>query len=470
MRKLPYDNKDISSIFEYSKGLVHHCLRDFASDADERKGKGGLAQLVEELYFGYDVNSSPEADFADAHVELKASPLKKSASDELLIKERLVCCLINYQKDWDKAFEESHFYKKCLTMLILFYLHSSDTSQLDLLFLFTILWRIPHKDLLIIKRDYDVIIGKIREGKAQTLSEGDTMYLGACRKGQKGERLVCQHGSDIGAPRRAWCLKTSYMRTVLEEVKNHHINGAYCNFQMQPSSMEPLFSLGELEQDSVEHIMEKRFAPYCGLSYGELCESLHVNPFSAKSKYFVLANHIAGKSKVGNVNRSEEFVKSGLTLKTIRIREDGTIRESMSFENIDYQEVYDCSEWTDSRLYELFTSRFLFVVFRETGQWMGLPDNRREREYRLEKVAFWTMPQDDLEVAREYWEDIRQNVCANHISSKYFWKQNDGRCFHVRPKGRDSSDLAFNPHGGKARKYCYWFNAKYVKQIIEHEI
>ena len=53
---LPYNNKDIVSIFDYSKQLVNKCLRDFAPDADEHKGKGGLGQLVEELFFKYDVN------------------------------------------------------------------------------------------------------------------------------------------------------------------------------------------------------------------------------------------------------------------------------------------------------------------------------------------------------------------------------------------------------------------------------
>ena len=38
---LPYNNKDITSIFNYSKQLVNRCLRDFVPDADEHKGKGG---------------------------------------------------------------------------------------------------------------------------------------------------------------------------------------------------------------------------------------------------------------------------------------------------------------------------------------------------------------------------------------------------------------------------------------------
>gem|GEM_PF-3355316 len=45
MTNLPYDEKDLSSIFNYSKQLVNKCLRDFAPNADEHKGKGSLGQL-----------------------------------------------------------------------------------------------------------------------------------------------------------------------------------------------------------------------------------------------------------------------------------------------------------------------------------------------------------------------------------------------------------------------------------------
>ncbi|WP_337586540.1 Sau3AI family type II restriction endonuclease, partial [Prevotella pectinovora] len=391
---LPYNNKDITSIFNYSKQLVNRCLRDFVPDADEHKGKGGLGQLVEELFFKYDINSRQEADFAFVNAELKCTPLKKSAKNEdLLIKERLACSMINYTEDWNKSFEQSHFYRKCLIMLIMFYLHQSNVSKLDLHFLFAVLWKIPEKDLLIIRKDYETIISKIRNGKAEILSEGDTMYLGACRKGQKGDSLMVQHGSDIGAPRRAWSLKTTYMRIVLDEVKKNNVDGAYCNYDIKPTELEELISVDELKSHSVDDVLKGRFAPYVGLGYSEICKKLDINPITAKSKYFVIANAIASNKKIGNVNLSEELVKSGLTMKTIRINKNGKIKESMSFENIDYQEVYDCDEWTDSRLYELFTSRFMFVIFKETDNLLSLPNGKTESEYKLDKVAFWTMPQ-----------------------------------------------------------------------------
>ena len=468
---LPYNNKDITSIFNYSKQLVNRCLRDFVPDADEHKGKGGLGQLVEELFFKYDINSRQEADFAIVNAELKCTPLKKSAKNEdLLIKERLACSMINYTEDWNKSFEQSHFYRKCLIMLIMFYLHQSNVSKLDLHFLFAVLWKIPEKDLLIIRKDYETIISKIRNGKAETLSEGDTMYLGACRKGQKGDSLMVQHGSDIGAPRRAWSLKTTYMRIVLDEVKKNNVDGAYCNYDIKPTELEELISVDELKSHSVDDVLKGRFAPYVGLGYSEICKKLDINPITAKSIYFVIANAIASNKKIGNVNLSEELVKSGLTMKTIRINKNGKIKESMSFENIDYQEVYDCDEWTDSRLYKLFTSRFMFVIFKETDNLLSLPNGKTESEYKLDKVAFWTMPQADLNVAMQYWENIRQCVKDDHISPEYFWGIKDNRDFHVRPKATLAKDMVDTPNGTKAKKYCYWFNAKYVKNIIDNEI
>lgn len=464
-----YDKTDRNSIFEYSKKIVGHCLRDFKPEAKERSGKGRLGQLVEELFFGYDVNSNAEADFAKADMELKCTPLKLTNKDKLAIKERLVCGMINYKEDWNKSFEDSHFFNKCLVMLLLFYLDRKGISSLDLKFLFTVLWQLPEKDLLIMKQDYEIIISKIRNGQAHTLSEGDTMYLGACRKGQKGESLMEQHGSTVKAPRRAWSLKMQYMRIVLEEVKERNTDGTYSNITIgQKEKTNQLVLSQDLKTKTFDQVILGRFTPYMHMDYVELCGCLHRKCSALKQKYFAVANDIVCEKKIGNVNLSEEFLKAGITMKTIRIQKSGTIKESMSFENIDYQEVYDCDEWFDSRLYELYSSRFLFVVFKETEGEITLDNGSKESRYELDDVFFWTMPQSDLKVAEEYWQNIRECVINNKISPEYFWSIAKKRYFHVRPKATLAADLTPNPNGGMARKYCYWFNSEYVKNIIEH--
>ncbi|MBR3518745.1 MAG: hypothetical protein IKN77_01325 [Paludibacteraceae bacterium] len=455
-----YDSTDINSIFNYSKGLLNHTLREFVSSSYKaRKGKGGLGEMVEEIYFGYDKNNNPEADFSVAGVELKCTPLKKSKKGELLIKERLVCGMIDYVEEAGKDFEHSHFYEKCRLMLLLFYLHIAQAEPLDLEFLFSVLWKLPEKDLLIIRNDYNIIHDKIIKGLAHTLTEGDTLYLSACRKGSKASDVTKQFNSDIPAPTRAFSLKTAYMRTILEYVKKNKGN-AISNIKL-PKGKETV-SVEELRSFNFEEIIFSRFKPHIGKNEKQLENELDLDLSSnSKNKFFQIANAIAGNKKCGNVNHSEEFQKSGLMMKTIRVQANGKIKEAMSFENIDYQEIFDNDNWYDSRLYEIFTNRFLFVVYREQTPNTG--------DYVLDKIFFWTMPQEDIKIAESYWNDIRKNVLGNTIDSQYFWSASLGRLFHVRPKGRNSNDLADNPHGGKCKKFCYWFNNEYITSIVNND-
>ena len=154
-------------------------------------------------------------------------------------------------------------------------------------------------------------------------------------------------------------------------------------------------------------------------------------------------------------------------MKTVTSFSNGRVKEDTSFENIDYYEIVSNDNWYESRLYELFTSRFLFVVFQQ-------PKNEFQRDLcldrlQLKQVFFWTMPTKDIDIAEQYWEDIKRHVGNNEIDAKYFWNKSKHSKFHVRPKGRNAADLAPNPNGGMAKKYCYWFNSEYVTEIINQQ-
>lgn len=473
-----FDNTNPCSIFEYSGRLIGQSLHSLLGDVvlDRRRlGKGRLGQMVEELFFGYDVNSNREADFRQAQLELKCTPLLKSRSEGTYrIKERLVCTMIDYFEIVNTDFEDSHLLLKCKLMLLLFYLHVRGAEAYDYEFIFRVLWELPEKDLIQIKADYRTIADKVRRGEAHLLSEGDTVYLGACRKGQRGDGLQDQPFSEIGAKKRAFSLKPAYMRYILSHVadtKDH----SYNNHQRKEKPEFELIDETVLRKNKFEEVIIKRFEPFLGLNYNEICQMLGIQPYQAKGKYADVCGLIASLGKSKRLSQSEEFIKSGIVMKTIRLRSNGMPKESMSFKNIDYFEILENDDWLQSEAYEIFTNRFLFAVFKPIPGEKIIVQNTstgelaKEEAYVLDKVFFWTMQPKDIEEARLYWEHIRDVVVNDRITLESFWKLSDKRKFHVRPKAAKKLSLTPNPHGGMVEKYCYWLNAEFIKTIIDKQ-
>lgn len=470
--KRDYDKTDAMSIFGFSRHLLNSTLAKAVKDIDVSitrdmliiNGKGGLGQLVEKYFYGYNPNSDPRPDFWEAGVELKTTPLKKLMNEELTIKERLVCDMIDYCEIVNVPFEESNFYKKSILMLIIFYLHVKGRELCDLEFIYSVLWQIKEKDLLIIRHDYETIQQKVRKGLAHELSEGDTMYLGASRKGQKNDSLRVQPFNEIGAPRRAFSLKPAYMRNVLDFVRSSGRNMA--TNVSSGIHIEELVTAQELQKESFEDILCKRFDKYKNLNYQQMSKSLGITVAEKeKSKFSRIAKEIMKKGLTAYDN-AEEIRKAGIVAKTIRVQKNGTIRESMSFENINYDEIYENDEWYESRWYEIVTSKFMFVIFRETGE---IAPYDKDKSYVFDRLVFWTMPQSDILTAEEYWRNIRENVLADTLTNdnNTFWRLRDHRYFHVRPKARYASDKYISPVSGTdVPKKAYWFNGEYVTKII----
>lgn len=62
---------------------------------------------------------------------------------------------------------------------VLFVSTGDKLNRLDYRIDYVKLFAPPEQDIKIIEHDFEVIVEKIRNGKAHELSEGDTLYLGA---------------------------------------------------------------------------------------------------------------------------------------------------------------------------------------------------------------------------------------------------------------------------------------------------
>lgn len=350
--ELPYNKKDPISIETYAKGLINHSLKDlYGGDLENTySGKGKLGQLVEFLYFGYKPNSNPEPDFPEAGVELKTTPIKKN-SKGLVSKERLVFNIIDFEEEYKLSFKESSFWKKNGLLLLIFYLYEIEKIEIDYIFKIARLWRFPLTDLKIIKDDWNTIVSKIRSGNAHKISEGDTLYLGACTKGSTALRSKrTQPFSTIKAQQRAFSLKSKYLNFIIaKSLKGDYnlteIDDEYLQFLNEDNNItkESSSDYGDLFNDyesviknisdykkgqTFEDVIIEKFSKYYGYSEQELVEEfdLDIN-LRAKNKNYVFAKSILGISK----GKIEEFEKAEIELKTIKLEVSGTLKESMSF-------------------------------------------------------------------------------------------------------------------------------------------
>ncbi|HTA82864.1 MAG TPA: MutH/Sau3AI family endonuclease [Bacteroidia bacterium] len=471
-KPLPYDKTSPKSIEAYAKKLLNKSLYDVLGSEIKQtyKGKGKLGQALEELYFQYMPNSKSEPDFVEAGVELKTSPLKKITRG-LVSKERLVFNIIDYKKEHLQEFRTSNFWRKNHLLLLMFFLHDPEKIDLEYLFKIITLWEFPVEDLKIIKDDWEKVIAKIKAGKAHEISEGDTLYLGACTKGANRESLTSQPFSSVMAMQRAFSLKSKYLNFIIEKYfagEKFKINQKGYNkilgddYTFHESSVryqkldledvEPVVkSIKDYRQgETFEDLVIRRFSKHYGKTEKELIKELGIKETNAKHKYSLIAKAIMGVKKGKEI---EEFEKADMIMKTIRLENSGSLKESMSFAQIKFKEIIHES-WEDSYWFNTITKRFFFVVFQKN----------ENGDLELKKVIFWTMPYYDIETGKKFWEDTKKKI--KNDDYQHFIKASDDRIFHIRPKAINNKDLMETPSGRMEKKKCYWLNASYIKNII----
>lgn len=480
-----YDEKNALSIEAYSKELIGKTFEDVLLDyftdketlfleAREKFNnpyqKGSLGNLIEEYFFGYLPNSSPEPDFPKAGVELKVTPYETTKKGKVRAGERLVLGMIPNNKPVPFVFEESSAYSMLNLILLVLYYRDKDLERVQHPIHYSQLVSLNSEalknDLEIIKSDYRIIINKVTSGRAHELSEADTMYLGASTKGGTAKKSYQPqyYNPNVRSKRRAFSLKQSYM--------SFFIN----TYILDNRQTYDVISDETLSKESFEQTVIKKLISYKGSSREDLSKKFGLVGSNSKSIYSELT------LKILNVNteNAEEFEKSNTQVKTIRLKENGIPKESMSFPAINFL-TFAKEEWEESDVYTFFSqTRFLFVIFQEIGG-----------EYYLDDAFFWNMPMEDLEKeGRKDWLDIqkivRDGVNFRVSGSRVFNSlpnESKTKIFHLRPKadnaayhlkssgyikGNLEKDADALPNGDWMTRQCFWLNKNYLIEQINN--
>ena len=348
--------------------------------------------------------------------------------------------MIDYISVVNESFETSHFMDKAEDILLISYLWEAEKEPLDYEVELVELINfpsLPQADLAQIKEDWETVVNKIRDGRAHELSGSDTLYLEACTKAANAQVRRKQPFSEIEAKPRAWALKASFMTAL----SNRFIEG-----------MQAIERSAEEENIGLLDLVYKRFEPYFGRTEEQLGESFgYIKESGRKPKNLcaLITRRILGVSDDAKI---EEFEKAGIVPKTMRVKRNGTPKESISFPTFDYFELAN-TPFADSDFKNYLEQKFLFVIYSE--------DDNKDGEYRLSGVTFWQMPEADLEDAEHCYEEMRARVKEGHAQDSV--KSTENRCCHVRPHGRNSADTLPTPQGGPVVKKCFWLNAQYIK-------
>jgi len=457
-----FDDNSTQSIINYAKKLKGHTLREICGEKIENhgyKGKGNFGQVVEKFYFGYEPNSKAEADFVKVGMELKSSPLKILKNGEYRSKERLVMNIIDYLNVHKEEFENSSFWKKNAHLLLIFYLHDREKDLLDYLIKLVDDWKYPNEDLIIIKRDWEIINQKIKDGKAHELSEGDTFYLGACTKGSTAAKSYREQPfNKEKAKQRAYSLKQGYVNHIIANIAREE--QAIYGKILKPEVLKQ-------EEVSIEEIVTSKFKPFFGKTSEEIEKFFKLNLNKKAKSYFAnLTKSILG---IQLNQKIEEFEKADIQVKTIRLKENNLPKEDISFPTFKYQELVK-EEWEESEFKHILEQKFFFVFYQFEG-----------KKLVLKKVKFWNMPYFDILKAKEVWdktiETINKGEIVKEITDKgvrktYFPKKTENKVSHVRPHAKDKNDCYSLPKKDKLTnaseytKHCFWLNASYVKEEI----
>ncbi len=444
-----YNERNAESILEHARRLDGRSLEELYPDAcagSENAGRGNLGQLVEQLHFGIKANNDSRPDFVHACLELKTTGLLPTTrQSKYIAKERLTLSMIDFNEIPNETFYTSAFVKKNASLLIMVYQYEKSVHVCQRRFVTSFVYQIPPEDKEVFEEDWAWIQSKIRNGEAHLLSESQTSYIAAATKGADSSDTVGQPFSDVPAMRRAFCIKRPY----LDYIIRRHLGQTV----VSPTSLRKRATAQETEL-SLDEMVVERVKRYVGMKKTELFRVFNRPVSSAKNWASILVKLMLGMSADDEV---AEFVKSGLSVKTVTTIGGKVLPESMSFSQIKYRSVLT-EDWEESYLHGVLTSRFLVLVFNR---------DTRSSEPVFRGVFFWSLPSAAVDEGYEFWQCIKSAISRADFETIYALRSTS--YYHIRPKARNSYDMQQIEIAGRvfyAKKMAYWINSAIVKKEL----
>ncbi|WP_270622008.1 MutH/Sau3AI family endonuclease [Weissella viridescens] len=214
-------------------------------------------------------------------------------------------------------------------------------------------------------------------------------------------------------------------------------------------------------QMTFENEILDNISSFLGKSVGEMADYFYIKPNVTTQKF---PKNLNGMIVKGILNYDlddsvkENFKQFNVTIRSIQLSDNGTIKESMPLTDIDFIKIVN-EEWEDSELKDyLQTTRYLFTIFRKN----------EKGNNQLIGAKFWSMPKVDLEgkVKKAWMETVETLVNGVHLDynlkrksvSNNFITKSDNLIIHVRPRAAKSSYIPYSSNARQLPKRAVWSN------------
>lgn len=482
--------KTENELLEYTSNIKGKTFEEIDSEGllentSLRRQKGLLGHVVETGFYKYPINSDSKADFEELNIELKVTGYVKNKNGSLRAKERLVLSKINFNEIVNETFESSHVLGKCEKMLIIWYEYNKKKEAKDFLITNFQLYDMSN-DFEIFNNDFEIIKGKVQNGKAHELSEGDTSYLGACTKARTSADRTTQPFSDILSKPRAFSLKNAYMTGILRE--NHEnatlieIKSNNTKIKQTTSKIENKTKITEIQTiqpneksdtvtstikstpkpfKTVEDYVKNKLSPYFGKTQIEILEDLTDKKYSEKIPKQIskqISDILIGKDKE-LPQKDELFSKTSFIIKNLPIQKNGKARERMSFKTISLSDFED--DWEDSYWKNYFEETTLITICYQEF-------NRSKNGFRvLKDVKKITFNDKDLDSFKNTYNQIKQSIEKQDVnllptSTNGFKDQ----LLEIAPKGVKGDNAYVNFFKNDKTKVAFMISKKLLNEKL----
>ena len=409
----------------------------------ESQDKLQLENLIKKEVFNIKLQKNNPNNFEKLGIQLKVNGLikyKKPDNEGRKYKAKEIISLgsISDQSILDEPnFEKSALYNQMQKTLYVFYEYRYDKPMSE--------WKIidfkyveldSSTNIKTLTEDYDVIFSKIKDGKAEELSEGLTKQLGACTKGT-GKSLVKQPNSETLVKPRAFSWKPN------------HVNQIF-------------YSEGiEVKESDVMNFIIDKIQPFHEMSIGEIYKEMKSSIPESKNQKDTIINKLLGTKSYAKIPNIKQSV---FKIKNIELKKNSKLKEEVGLMNVNLNEFIKEVPFNKSELYTFLISyKFLFIIWQKRGE-----------ESVLKDIKLFQFDSALIKKAEFVYNDTKEKfllgielkeVNGRRMSDLIHKSDNQG--FHLRPHGQNSKDTITTPFGQIITKQQYWLNGNEVEDAIK---